>query len=56
MCKSLNTKNYIQLGIVSWGIGCSANIPGVYVNVHKFVPWITTKMNDNGFSLKYCTV
>lgn len=34
-------KNYIQVGIVSWGIGCGRkDIPGVYSSVSFNSEWI----------------
>lgn len=35
---------YIQIGIVSWGIGCSAKIPAVYTNVATVRQWIDDMM------------
>jgi secreted trypsin-like serine protease len=37
-----NGVNYVQTGVVSFGIGCAeANYPGVYARVSKVIPWIT---------------
>ncbi|GIY81526.1 serine proteinase stubble [Caerostris extrusa] len=36
--------SYTVAGLVSWGIECGeANVPGVYVNVKKYINWIATK-------------
>jgi len=29
----------VQVGIVSWGLGCGT-VPGVYANLEKFSKWI----------------
>ncbi|XP_062556334.1 phenoloxidase-activating factor 2-like [Armigeres subalbatus] len=38
---------FFVVGLVAWGIGCgTSNIPGVYVNVASYVPWITSTLNS----------
>lgn len=40
---------YIQVGIVSWGVGCGEeSIPGVYTNVPLFRNWINDEMRKEG--------
>uniref|UniRef100_A0A4Y0BV36 Peptidase S1 domain-containing protein n=1 Tax=Anopheles funestus TaxID=62324 RepID=A0A4Y0BV36_ANOFN len=39
--------SYVLAGIVSWGLGChQQDVPGAYVNVAKFVPWIQSTINE----------
>merc|ERR1719341_102844 len=40
VCKKADG-SYQLTGLVSWGIGCGQRgIPGVYVNVKNYLPWI----------------
>ncbi|XP_045465522.1 phenoloxidase-activating factor 2-like [Harmonia axyridis] len=45
VCPMKNQPNrFIQVGIVSWGVGCGRGIPGVYANVNYFMKWIDDHM------------
>ncbi|XP_035703658.1 phenoloxidase-activating factor 2 isoform X2 [Folsomia candida] len=55
-CKDLNSQNYVQVGIVSWGIGCNSETPAVYVNVLNFIPWILEKMKKRHLDTKFCSL
>ncbi|XP_063912247.1 phenoloxidase-activating factor 2-like [Zophobas morio] len=45
---------YMQVGIVSWGMGCRGNNkPGVYTSVALYVWWIEEKMKKNNFNISY---
>lgn len=37
---------FVQMGIVSWGIGCGDETPGVYVNVKLFTSWIDRQLSE----------
>ncbi|XP_070508810.1 inactive CLIP domain-containing serine protease A3-like [Chironomus tepperi] len=45
VCQIVN--QWYVVGLVAWGIGCgTSNVPGVYVNVANYLPWIqqTTRL------------
>jgi hypothetical protein len=44
-------RRFQQVGIVSWGIGCGGNLPGVYVNLAHFREWIDEVMTENGLDI-----
>ncbi|XP_031616355.1 phenoloxidase-activating factor 2-like isoform X2 [Contarinia nasturtii] len=41
---------YVQAGIVAWGIGCGGSTPGVYVDVSFFRDWVDEEMKLNHLS------
>lgn len=46
-------QRFVQVGIVAVGIGCGNHVPGVYVNVPEFRPWIDRQMQARGFAKSY---
>jgi len=46
VCQLPDASTYVQVGIVSWGIGCGTNIPGVYTNVAQFRNWIDSSLEN----------
>ncbi|XP_017067096.2 phenoloxidase-activating factor 2 [Drosophila eugracilis] len=43
-------KQFEQIGIVNWGLGCKKkNIPGTYTDVFEFKPWIDKQIGSNFF-------
>ena len=48
----LQPGRYVQVGVVSWGIGCgTAGMPGVYADVRRFTQWIAEQMAAEGLGL-----
>ena len=45
ICAGADGRGYIA-GLVAWGLGCAnADMPGVYVNVPNYVPWILSNLD-----------
>jgi len=40
VCQS-TTGKWTVVGIVTWGVGCASDIPGVYARVSHFADWIS---------------
>ncbi|GLH07927.1 Venom serine protease Bi-VSP [Gryllus bimaculatus] len=36
---------WMTVGIVSWGINCGQDTPGIYTRVNKYLDWISQKMS-----------
>ncbi|KAK0159793.1 hypothetical protein PV327_010868 [Microctonus hyperodae] len=41
MCLDEKGGPWYAVGLVAWGIGCAdESVPGVYINIHNYLPWI----------------
>ncbi|XP_065201882.1 phenoloxidase-activating factor 2-like [Planococcus citri] len=40
-----NEHKLIQVGVVSWGVGCGNDIPGIYASLEANSEWLTTEIN-----------
>jgi len=47
VCQDPATGNYVVAGITAWGIGCSSELPGVYVDVQYFRKWIDNTIAES---------
>lgn len=58
VCPVPNKRNvYMQMGIVSWGIGCGENnTPGIYVNVPLYRNWIDKQLISRKFDVNFYQV
>ncbi|CAL4098484.1 unnamed protein product, partial [Meganyctiphanes norvegica] len=48
---SNNSNQYVQMGIVAWGIGCGIpGNPGVYTSIPETLNWINKTIDDEVFT------
>lgn len=40
VCRSLEDKEWIILGVISYGIRCASGFPGIYTRVASYSDWI----------------
>lgn len=51
ICNDEGKSELVQVGIVSWGVGCGTKgVPGIYTNVEVFVDWIRESLRKNNVS------
>lgn len=56
VCPIPGTRNqYVQAGIVAWGIGCGEEIPGVYASIGELRPWIDEQLEYKKVDSSYFT-
>ena len=41
------------IGLVSWGIGCASETPGIYVDVYEIRDWISEEIPGLDFGKKF---
>lgn len=46
VCQDHRKQQYVQIGMVAWGIGCGSEIPGVYADVVGGYNWIVQEADN----------
>ena len=53
VCQIEGTNRYQEVGIISWGIGCAEQIPGLYTDVAHFRDWIDNEIKKLNYRQEY---